>query len=202
MQTIHMTMHTWSPVLAGLKLNYWKAARSRTPKIPRPKFSSLSKCITILKDCINLLVIYHPTHMKTRYSDMQIIQRRHLSQGNQSPLIVPLTHFYQRTSNAPIPEIFLTGCSSAEPASACFRQNKCMLIQCMRIENKNLYNVVWTSIWSKWLILFFKRKKEPKKEKEKVWASPMDYFIRFAEALDQSIYPDLIKWVLLLKHIY
>ncbi|WP_315815489.1 hypothetical protein [Paraflavitalea speifideaquila] len=38
----------------------------------------------------------------------------------------------------------------------------------------------------------FKEKKNQKKEKEKEWASPMDYFIRFVQALDQSIYPDLI----------
>jgi hypothetical protein len=79
------------------------------------------------------------------------------------------------------PEIFLAGCSSAEPVSAFFRQNKCIkthqtkqmnrAIKCSTVKN-----------CSQFCSIHFSRKKEAKKE-TKEWASPMNIFIRFAEAL-------------------
>lgn len=67
---------------------------------------------------------------------MQIIQRRILSSGSLSPPGEFMKHFVKELPHAPIPEIFLTGCSSAEPVSACFRQNKYIHILHCRVKIK------------------------------------------------------------------
>jgi hypothetical protein len=41
-------------------------------------------------------------------------------------------------------------------------------------KNKTLYNSMWTSVFGKSKVSFFKEKKNQKKKEEKEWASPMD----------------------------
>jgi hypothetical protein len=79
------------------------------------------------------------------------------------------------------PEIFLAGCSSAEPGSAFFRQNKCIKTDQQKQMNRAI-KCSTVKNYSRFSGINFSRKKEAKKE-TKEWASPMNIFIRFAEAL-------------------
>jgi hypothetical protein len=86
--------------------------------------------------------------MKTHFSDMQIIQRRLISQGSLSPPTVRMKHFYQRTPNAPIPEIFLTGLLLSRARFRFFPVKQMYAYLVYANKNKILYNSMWTSIWS------------------------------------------------------
>ena len=103
---------------------------------------------------------------------MPLVQRNMLSSGDSDPPAL----ICQRTYAAPIPEIFLTGCSSAVPVSASFRQNKCRFIyhfcktiKLVCVSTDGHYKTIRAKI--------SKEKKNQKKKEEKEWASPMTLFV-------------------------
>jgi hypothetical protein len=105
--------------------------------------------------------------MKIHCSDMEIIQRRLISQGCLSPPNEYLKHFYQRTfkcsDTGNIPDRLLL-------SRACFcffpvNQMYAYLVYTNKI--KSLYNSEWTIIWREWDVHFFKEKKNQKKKKKR-----------------------------------
>ncbi len=77
------------------------------------------------------------------------------------------------------PEIFLAGCSSAEPASACFRQNKYSDISLIFTRIKQLKRSV-DKYFREPVVLKFKEKKYQKKKEEMEWAIAHNLIIRFS----------------------